>query len=78
MKLQQVGNYKDGSILEDFLEIGNNENKIDLLIGANCLKAPKPLEVMSSQDKGPYVFRAALGWCVLTSKSSTAQCDFMQ
>ena len=49
-----------------FREIGNNENiKVDLLIGANFLEAIQPLEVIPSHDKGPYAFRAALGWCVV-------------
>ena len=49
-----------------FGEIGNNENiKVDLLIGANCLEALEPHEVIPSQDKGSYAFRIALGWCVV-------------
>ena len=49
-----------------FEEIGNNQNiKVDRLIGANCLEALEPLEVITSQDKGPYAFRKALGWCVV-------------
>ena len=38
---------------------------VDLLIGANCLEALEPLEVIPSQDKGPYEFRTTLGWCVV-------------
>ena len=49
-----------------FGEIGNSENiKVDLLIGANCLEALEPLEVIPSQDKDSYAFRTALGWCVV-------------
>ena len=49
-----------------FGEIGNNENiKVDLLIGSNCLEAFKPHEIIPSQDKGPYAFRTALGWFVV-------------
>ena len=52
--------------MKSFAQIGNNENiKVDLLIGANCLEALEPLEVLPSQDKGPYAFRTALGWCVI-------------
>ena len=49
-----------------FGEIGNNENiKVDLFIGANCLEVLGPLEVIPSQDNSPYVFRTALGRCVV-------------
>ena len=47
-------------------EIGGNESiTVDLLIGANCLKALEPLEVIPSQGNGPYAIRTALGWCVI-------------
>ena len=39
--------------------------KVDLLIGANCLEALEPLEVIPSQDAGPYAFRTALVWYVV-------------
>ena len=43
-------------------EIGGNESiTVDLLIGANCLKALEPLEVIPSQWNGPYAIRTALG-----------------
>ena len=29
------------------------------------MEAFKPLEVIPSQDKGPYALRSALGWCVV-------------
>ena len=31
------------------------------------MEAFKPLEVIPSQDKGPYALRSALGWCVVRS-----------
>ena len=49
-----------------FGEIGNNGNiKVDLLIGANSLEALEPLEVIPSQDKGPYVLSKALDGVLL-------------
>ena len=36
-----------------------------LLIGANCLRALEPLEVITSEGDGPYAFRSRLGWCVV-------------
>ena len=38
---------------------------VKLLIGANCLKALEPQEVISSQSDGPYAFKVKLGWCVV-------------
>ena len=40
---------------------GNESITVDLLIGANSLKALEPLEVIPSQENGPYAIRAALG-----------------
>ena len=34
-------------------------------MGANCLKALEPLEVIPSQGNGLYAIRTALGWCVI-------------
>ena len=34
---------------------------VGLLIGANCLRALEPQEVISSQDDGPYAFKTKLG-----------------
>ena len=45
-------------------EIGGNES-IDLLTGANCLKALEPLELIPSQGNGPYAIRTGLGSCVI-------------
>ena len=38
---------------------------VKLLIGANCLEASEPQEVISSQGDGPYAFNTKLGWCVV-------------
>ena len=44
-------------------ELGDNEDiSVDLLIGANCLEALEPVEVIPRQNDGPYVIRTALGW----------------
>ena len=39
--------------------------KVEMLIGANCIKALEPLEVIPSQEDGPYAFRTLLGWCIV-------------
>ena len=47
-------------------EIGGNESTtVNLLIGANCLKAMEPQEVIPSQGNERYVIRTALGWWVV-------------
>ena len=38
---------------------------VDLLIGANCIEALQTLEVIPSQQDGPYAYRTILGWCVI-------------
>ena len=43
----------------------NGDLNVKVLIGANCLKALEPQEVISSQGDGPYAFRTRLGWCVV-------------
>ena len=39
--------------------------EVELLIGANCLRALEPQEVISSQYDGPYAFKTRLGWCIV-------------
>ena len=47
-------------------ELGDNEDiSVDLLIGANCLEALEPVEVIPRQNLEPYAIRTALGWCVV-------------
>ena len=46
--------------------LGENDNiSVDLLIGANCVEALQPLEVIPSQQDGPYAYRTILGWSVV-------------
>ena len=42
-------------------ELGDNEDiSVDLLIGANCLEALEPVEVIPRQNFEPYAIRTAL------------------
>ena len=46
--------------------LGENYNiSVDLLLGANCVEALQLLEVIPSQQNGPYAYRNILGWCVV-------------
>ena len=60
-------------------EIGGNESTtVNLLIGANCLKAMEPQEVIPSQGNERYAIRTALGWWVVgqidTKESKRISC----
>ena len=39
--------------------------QVDLVIGANCVKALEPIKVMSSEVQGPYAYKTVLGWCAV-------------
>ena len=39
--------------------------KVELLIGANCTKALKPVQVIASRDGGPYAMKTVLGRCIV-------------
>ena len=60
-----------------FKKLGDNEDiSVDLLIGANCLEALKPVEVIPRQNDGPYAIRTALGWCVVGPIKAQSQMQF--
>jgi len=61
-KLNSKWSYLD-SILH-LLPTSTTDIKVGLLIGANCPKSLEPLEVIASQDNGPFAYRSRLGWCV--------------
>ena len=44
---------------------GDDNKEVSLLIGANCVCALEPREVISGQNGGPYVFKILLSWCVV-------------
>ena len=44
---------------------------IGLLIGGNCSKALEPLEVIPSEQGGPYAFKTLLGWCIVGTIGET-------
>ena len=47
-------------------EIIQNDNVcIGLLIGANCMKALEPMQVIASENGSPYACRTRLGWCIV-------------
>ena len=43
----------------------DDDLKIRILIGGNCSKAIEPIEVIPSQEGGPYTFRTILSWCIV-------------
>ena len=50
-----------------------------MLIGENCVEALQPLEVIPSQQDGPYAYRTIIGWCVVgpivDEKSDAVSCS---
>ena len=60
-------NIQDWEYLHRIIPEINIDKNLDvkLLIGANCLRALEPQEVISSQGDGPYAFKTRLGWCVV-------------
>lgn len=57
------------------LSLPQIEAGIELLIGTNVPKAMEPMEVIRSEDNGPYAIRTVLGWTVngpLTGNSGQA------
>ena len=58
--------------LEDNLPVG-------LLIGANCVRALEPLEILQSRNEGPYTFKTRLGWCIVgpvsQNNKNTVSCN---
>ena len=38
---------------------------MDLLIGASCLEALEPVEIIPRQNDGSYAIKTALSWCVV-------------
>ena len=51
------------TILQDIPEV--KDIPFGLLIGSNCPKALEPVQVIASQQDGPYAKRTRLGWCVV-------------
>ena len=66
-EIATAGKFKKWDYLERISkELGDNENiSVGLLIGANCLEALEPVEVIPIQNDGPYAIRTPLGWCVV-------------
>ena len=53
---------------------------IGLLFKGNCSKALEPLEIIPSDQGGPYTFKTLLGWCIIgtideTTFDTTVACN---
>ena len=57
----------------------NDYISVEMLIGENCVEALQPLEVIPSQQDGPYAYRTIIGWCVVgpivDEKSDAVSCS---
>ena len=53
-------------------KINGDDNKaVGLLIGANCAKALKPIDVIYSKNDGPYAVQTRLEWCIVGPMNGT-------
>ena len=43
----------------------NDSIEVTLLIGAHCVKALEPRELIANKNGGPYAFRTLLRWCIV-------------
>ena len=43
----------------------DNDIEVGMLIGANCMKALEPVEIIVSQDRGAYAYKTKLDWCIV-------------
>ena len=50
--------------LADIIPEYDEKIPIGLLLGADCPRALQPLEVIASEDNGPFAMRTSIGWCV--------------
>ena len=65
---------KGWSYLKD-VHLRSINAEVGLLIGANVPKAIEPLQVINSQDEGPYAVLTRLGWTINGPLGSTAPTD---
>ena len=65
--ITEPGQLKQWKYLEPVVNQLNLEENVsvELLIGANCMKALEPIQVLQSRNGGSYAFRTRLVWCVL-------------
>ena len=45
--------------------VQNPSIHVDVLIGANCLPALEPTELIGSEAGDPYAYKTKLGWCIV-------------
>ena len=58
-KIKKIVNPITAEIIQD------DDIEGGMLIGANCLKALEPVEMITSQDGGSYAYKTKLGWCIV-------------
>ena len=45
--------------------VQRDDVQVGLLIGANCMKALEPTQIIHSVGGGPYAYKSRLGWCIV-------------
>ena len=53
-------------------KINDDDNvSVGILIGANCTKAPKPIDIIPSKNNGPHAIKTKLEWCTVGTVNGT-------
>ena len=60
--------------------VQRDDLQVDLLIGANCINALEPMQIIQSEGGGPYAYKTRLGWCIVgpincTTEEITMSCN---
>ena len=50
--------------LHGYIHLHNINSEVELLIGANIPEALQPIQIIASQDGGPYATKVALDWVI--------------
>ena len=48
---------------------------VGLLIGENCTKVLEPIDIIPSENDGPYGFKTKLGWCIVCPVNGTSRTE---
>lgn len=78
-EVPSVENLKNWPYLHKIVDVVSKavNSNVGILIGSNCPRLIEPLQVIPSENNGPYAFKTRLGWCVvgpMTKVSSALRC----
>ena len=62
---QKLKKWKHLSCVADEVIKDDQNINVELLIGANCIRALEPIKVIPSRNYGAYAMNTVLGWCII-------------